>query len=48
MIFMFSLFGSLFFVQPSMNKKEIDLLLMEDMIKYIFNSLKYILSFKAE
>jgi len=31
-----------------MNKKEIDLLLMEDMIKYIFNSLKYILRFKAE
>lgn len=31
-----------------MNKKEIDLLLMEDMIKYIFNSLKYTLSFKAE
>ena len=31
-----------------MNKKEIDLLLMEDMIKYIFNSLKYILCFKAE
>ena len=34
--------------QYPMNKKEIDLLLMEDMIKYIFNSLKYILSFKAE